>query len=145
MEDQLPKYQIQCRDCGGPYEAGRRDAQTCPSCRLLRVVGYAAGKWRRPRECGVCGGKFRPVTSKDLRLCGHCRPQPGRSTNCVLHELVGQEYRTGEGPLLAIHVPVCLHCATDPDKQVTLLRSLKGGQAARRAQYMTPANPEDYQ
>src|SRR4051812_26297933 len=119
-----------CRDCNQLLaENARSDAKTCPRCRWFRTLGYVNAKFLRPKTCRGCGKKFRPLHARALTQCVDCNPRFGKlaPVECKLCKQERAPLESG--------VPVCIYCASHPDKQKQVVRAFRIGQSDRRKQY----------
>lgn len=124
----MASYKLTCQSCGVQAEASRRDARSCRSCRLLRILLYTSGRFKRARRCRACDGKFVPITTKDLALCGTCQEPPKHSITATCG--ICKEDR----PQVE-RIPVCAPCVKGVETRPKVIRALQRGQRARREKY----------
>lgn len=120
----MAAYTINCADCEDEYVAGRKDAKYCPSCRLLRVLVYTAGRFGK-KKCRVCKAEYRPSSTKDLRYCPACEPQKHSATTvqCRMCKATRPAHE---------RVEVCTFCVKGVDSQPKVIKALRVGQRKRR-------------
>lgn len=120
----MAHYDINCADCGGEYEASRKDAKYCPSCRLLRVLLYTAGRFGK-KKCRVCKAEYRPSSTKDLRYCADCQPPSptAKTITCAICKMSNAAHE---------RVAVCTGCVKGVETQAKVIRALKRGRQKRK-------------
>lgn len=123
----MARYLITCASCGTQAGAKRKDAEHCRSCRLLRVLTYAArGQWKRA-TCRMCGERFIPMRRNDYTSCGSCQAaQKHHAPPTITCGICRQPGHPTEG------VNVCLACVKHPQRRKEVVKALKHGQAKRR-------------
>ncbi len=100
-----------------------------PPCRQLRLIGFAYTKYARAKRCRGCGATFRPVHANATAQCVDCNPRFGKLAPAPCR-ICKQER-----PPIETGVPLCIYCASDPEKQKTVVMALRRGQLARQQEH----------